>query len=83
MNKFSQSGKGLSGFFFGLILATVIIAGILLYLNQGGQNAFKIPAPSKQPAETEILKLKNQPKEDIQPEPADQNALSEPDVAKE
>lgn len=42
MNKFSQSGKGLSGFFFGLILATVIIAGILLYLNQGGQNAFKI-----------------------------------------
>ncbi|HFC4076797.1 TPA: cell division protein FtsN [Neisseria gonorrhoeae] len=83
MNKFSQSGKGLSGFFFGLILATVIIAGILLYLNQGGQNAFKIPAPSKQPAETEILKLKNQPKEGIQPEPADQNALSEPDVAKE
>ncbi|MGT9703046.1 cell division protein FtsN [Neisseria meningitidis] len=83
MNKFSQSGKGLSGFFFGLILATVIIAGILFYLNQSGQNAFKIPVPSKQPAETEILKLKNQPKEDIQPEPADQNALSEPDAATE
>ncbi|MBJ1840708.1 cell division protein FtsN [Neisseria meningitidis] len=83
MNKFSQSGKGLSGFFFGLILATVIIAGILFYLNQSGQNAFKIPVPSKQPAETEILKPKNQPKEDIQPEPADQNALSEPDAAKE
>lgn len=83
MNKFSQSGKGLSGFFFGLILATVIIAGILFYLNQSGQNAFKIPASSKQPAETEILKPKNQPKEDIQPEPADQNALSEPDAAKE
>lgn len=83
MNKFSQSGKGLSGFFFGLILATVIIAGILFYLNQSGQNAFKIPVPSKQPAETEILKPKNQPKEDIQPEPADQNALSEPDSATE
>lgn len=83
MNKFSQSGKGLSGFFFGLILATVIIAGILFYLNQSGQNAFKIPVPSKQPAETEILKPKNQPKEDIQPEPADQNALSEPDAEKE
>ncbi|HGG8327028.1 TPA: cell division protein FtsN [Neisseria meningitidis] len=83
MNKFSQSGKGLSGFFFGLILATVIIAGILFYLNQSGQNAFKIPASSKQPAETEILKPKNQPKEDIQPEPADQNALSEPDAATE
>ncbi|MBJ7794721.1 cell division protein FtsN [Neisseria meningitidis] len=83
MNKFSQSGKGLSGFFFGLILATVIIAGILFYLNQSGQNAFKIPVPSKQPAETEILKPKNQPKEDIQPEPADQNALSEPDAATE
>ncbi|HFC6636494.1 TPA: cell division protein FtsN [Neisseria meningitidis] len=83
MNKFSQSGKGLSGFFFGLILATVIIAGILFYLNQSGQNAFKIPASSKQPAETEILKPKNQPKEDIQPEPVDQNALSEPDAAKE
>lgn len=83
MNKFSQSGKGLSGFFFGLILATVIIAGILFYLNQSGQNAFKIPIPSKQPAETEILKPKNQPKEDIQPEPADQNALSEPDAATE
>lgn len=83
MNKFSQSGKGLSGFFFGLILATVIIAGILFYLNQSGQNAFKIPASSKQPAETEILKPKNQPKEDIQPEPVDQNALSEPDAATE
>lgn len=83
MNKFSQSGKGLSGFFFGLILATVIIAGILFYLNQSGQNVFKIPASSKQPAETEILKPKNQPKEDIQPEPADQNALSEPDAATE
>ncbi|HGH6491558.1 TPA: cell division protein FtsN [Neisseria meningitidis] len=83
MNKFSQSGKGLSGFFFGLILATVIIAGILFYLNQSGQNSFKIPASSKQPAETEILKPKNQPKEDIQPEPADQNALSEPDAATE
>ena len=82
MNKFSQSGKGLSGFFFGLILATVIIAGILFYLNQTGQNAFKNPFLSKQPAETEILKPKNQPEEDVQPDPTDHNMLTEPDGAK-
>ena len=82
MNKFSQSGKGLSGFFFGLILATVIIAGILFYLNQTGQNAFKSPFLSKQPAETEILKPKNQPEEDVQPDPTDHNVLTEPDGAK-
>lgn len=82
MNKFSQSGKGLSGFFFGLILATVIIAGILFYLNQTGQNAFKSPFLSKQPAETEILKPKNQPEEDVQPDPTDHNMLTEPDGAK-
>lgn len=82
MNKFSQSGKGLSGFFFGLILATVIIAGILFYLNQTGQNAFKSPFLSKQPAETEILKPKNQPEEDVQPDPTDHNVSTEPDGAK-
>lgn len=82
MNKFSQSGKGLSGFFFGLILATVIIAGILFYLNQTGQNAFKSPFLSKQPAETEILKPKNQPEEDVQQDPTDHNVLTEPDGAK-
>ena len=82
MNKFSQSGKGLSGFFFGLILATVIIAGILFYLNQTGQNAFKNPFLSQQPAETEILKPKNQPEEDVQPDPTDHNVLTEPDGAK-
>lgn len=82
MNKFSQSGKGLSGFFFGLILATVIIAGILFYLNQTGQNAFKSPFLSKQPAETEILKPKNQPEEDVQPDPTDHNVLTEPGGAK-
>jgi len=82
MNKFSQSGKSLSGFFFGLILATVIIAGILFYLNQTGQNAFKSPFLSKQPAETEILKPKNQPEEDVQPDPTDHNVLTEPDGAK-
>ena len=82
MNKFSQSGKGLSGFFFGLILATVIIAGILFYLNQTGQNAFKNPFLSQQPAETEILKPKNQPEEDVQQDPTDHNVLTEPDGAK-
>ena len=37
---------------------------------------------SKQPAETEILKPKNQPEEDVQPDPTDHNVLTEPDGAK-
>ena len=41
MKKSTQYGKGLAGFFFGLILATGIIAGILFFLNQGNQNVFK------------------------------------------
>lgn len=41
MKKSTQYGKGLAGFFFGLILATGIIAGILFFLNQGNQKRFQ------------------------------------------
>lgn len=69
MKKSSQFGKGLSGFFFGLILATVIIAGILFYLNQNNQNAFKNPTVSKPAEETEILQPQGKPvEENVQPE---------------
>ena len=56
MKKSTQYGKGLSGFFFGLILATGIIAGILFFLNQGNQNVFKELTQPKQSEEPEILK---------------------------
>ena len=41
MNKNTQYGKGLFGFFFGLLLATGVIGGILYFLNQDTPNAFK------------------------------------------
>ncbi|MBF1298772.1 MAG: SPOR domain-containing protein [Neisseria sp.] len=56
MKKSTQYGKGLAGFFFGLILATGIIAGILFFLNQGNQNVFKELTQPKQSEEPEILK---------------------------
>lgn len=82
MNKFSQSGKGLSGFFFGLILATVIIAGILFYLNQTGQNAFKSPLVPQQQEVADTPKPATRPKEEAaRPDPVGQDASSEPDAA--
>ena len=57
MNKNTQYGKGLFGFFFGLILATGVIGGILYFLNQDTPNAFKgATEPQKQQTEPEILK---------------------------
>lgn len=82
MNKFSQSGKGLSGFFFGLILATVIIAGILFYLNQTGQNVFKSPFVPQQQEVADTMKPATRPKEEpARPNPVGQDASSEPDAA--
>ena len=59
MKKSTQYGKGLAGFFFGLILATGIIAGILFFLNQGNQNVFKELTQPKQSEEPEILKTQD------------------------
>lgn len=55
MNDFHpQSGKGLSGFMIGLVLATVIIAGVLFFLNQN-KTSFKQPEVKREPPSPEII----------------------------
>ena len=78
MKKSTQYGKGLSGFFFGLILATGIIAGILFFLNQGNQNVFKELTQPKQSEEPEILK----PQDKAEKRPATDNSSSQADEEK-
>lgn len=41
MNENKQSGKGLAGFFVGLLLATAVIAGVLFFLNKSNKAAIK------------------------------------------
>lgn len=41
MNAKKQHGKGLSGFVLGLLLATLVIAGVLFFLNKSNKSAFK------------------------------------------
>ena len=78
MKKSTQYGKGLAGFFFGLILATGIIAGILLFLNQGNQNVFKELTQPKQSEEPEILK----PQDKAEKRPATDNSSTQADEEK-
>ena len=78
MKKSTQYGKGLAGFFFGLILATGIIAGILFFLNQGNQNVFKELTQPKQSEEPEILK----PQDKAEKRPATDNSSSQADEEK-
>ena len=52
--RYAQAGKGLSGFIIGLILATLIIAGILFFLNKG-KSDFKQPEVRLEPSAPEIL----------------------------
>lgn len=56
MNTFKyQTGKGLIGFIFGLLLATIIIAGVLFYLNKN-KTEFKTPVGNLSASKpTEIL----------------------------
>ena len=73
MNKNTQYGKGLFGFFFGLILATGVIGGILYFLNQDTPNAFKgATEPQKQQTEPEILKPQEKAKPESKPETEEQ-----------
>ena len=73
MNKNTQYGKGLFGFFFGLILATGVIGGILYFLNQDTPNAFKgATEPQKQQTEPEILKPQEKSKPEPKPETEEQ-----------
>ena len=78
MKKSTQYGKGLAGFFFGLILATGIIAGILFFLNQGNQNVFKELTQPKQSEEPEILK----PQDKAEKRPATDNSSTQADEEK-
>ena len=78
MKKSTQYGKGLAGFFFGLILATGIIAGILFFLNQGNQNVFKELTQPKQSEEPEILK----PQDKAEKRPATDTSSTQADKEK-
>lgn len=55
MNKYTQHGKGIAGFFSGLLLAAAIIAGILFFLDNGNRKASEKTAKSAEKVETEIL----------------------------
>ncbi|KPN71791.1 SPOR domain-containing protein [Neisseria sp. 83E34] len=56
MNAKKQYGKGLSGFFVGLLLATAVIAGVLYFLNKNGQSSVKeLPKVEDKVPEPEIL----------------------------
>jgi len=78
MKKSTQYGKGLAGVFFGLILATGIIAGILFFLNQGNQNVFKELTQPKQSEEPEILK----PQDKAEKRPATDTSSTQADEEK-
>ena len=58
MKKQTQHGKGLSGFFSGLLLATAVIIGILFFLNKENRGGFKEVKPAKEASGTEVLQPK-------------------------
>lgn len=58
MSAKKQSGKGISGFMLGLLLATAVIAGILFFLNKSNQETFKEEKPKELP-KPEILTPKS------------------------
>ncbi len=55
MNENKQSGKGLAGFFVGLLLATAVIAGVLFFLNKSNKAAIKTASQPQVQEKTEIL----------------------------
>lgn len=55
MNVNKQHGKGLSGFMLGLLLATLVIAAILFFLNRSSKDSFKQQEPVVITAVPEIL----------------------------
>ena len=56
MNAKKQYGKGLSGFFVGLLLATSVIAGVLFFLNKNGKSSVKeLPQAEEKAPQPEIL----------------------------
>ena len=61
MNAKKQYGKGLSGFVLGLLLATLVIAGVLFFLNQSNKKAFKEEVQKELPPPPEVLVPKDSP----------------------
>lgn len=59
MNAKKQYGKGLSGFVLGLLLATLVIAGVLFFLNQSNKKAFKEEVQKELPPPPEVLTPKD------------------------
>lgn len=55
MNDRKQYGKGLAGFFVGLLLATAVIAGVLFFLNKGGKSGVKVSERPEPQKKTEVL----------------------------
>ncbi len=55
MNDRKQYGKGLAGFFVGLLLATAVIAGVLFFLNKGGKSGVKVSEQPEPQKKTEVL----------------------------
>ena len=68
MKKQTQHGKGLSGFFSGLLLATAVIIGILFFLNKENRGGFKEVKPAKEVSETEVLQPKGNRTKPLQEE---------------
>lgn len=58
MNANKPFGKGISGFVFGLLLATIVIAVIVFFLNKSNRESFKQDEPVQQPSAPEVLKPK-------------------------
>lgn len=50
----TQAGKGLSGFIIGLLLATIVIAAVLFFLNKN-KTTFRQPETQTQPPTPEVL----------------------------
>lgn len=82
MNINKQHGKGLSGFMLGLLLATLVIAAILFFLNRSSKDSFKQQEPVViTPPVPEILTPKESASmPDLSASSASDSAASEVDV---
>ncbi|WP_274584551.1 SPOR domain-containing protein [Neisseria leonii] len=72
MNRHKQDGKGISGFVLGLLLATLIIAALVFFLNQNRRTDFKEPEIRREAPPTEVLTpptaLGSSPASDVLPD---------------
>lgn len=60
-NRKKQSGKGLSGFVLGLLLATVVIAGVVFFINRSNERVFKEGVVEEAPAPEILTPDRNTP----------------------